>query len=489
MTRVDDAAGPPRRPPTRSRNPPGRPAPPLLARRPRLRPGRDGGRARGGPHRDRDAPARRRAGRVADAPLVPVARPRDDRDAGPRRRHQPHPARRARRPAVVERRPGQPPRPPQLLVALPHLPGTGRLGVEPARRGGRPQLDRHRTHPVDRPAPRRHGAGGRLRRRPRGARPPLRHDGPDRAVEPLPAGDVVDAHRRRAVGRPLRRPSHAARGGVRGVLLPADPHLVRHPGRRLRRRGAGRVRGAGHAPARRPPGPPPPARLVGARAGAGRGAVVAAAHRPGDRRPRQHVDRRRPLHGARRRARRARPRRRAVRRAPQPLAAARRAEGDRRIDRARPAVRPPVGGRRARHLAPRAAGGSAPVDPAPTARGDRTRPRPRAGLVDADPRVRVVLPDALGVEHHDADGDRHRVDGGLRRAGEGRRARARGAPRAGRDRRGPAGVDRLVRGRRPRRRADPGDLLVDRRRLHRGHHVGHRLGRGPRWTGETGGTS
>ena len=138
-------------------------------------------------------------------------------------------------------------------------------------------------------------------------------------------------------------------------------------------------------------------------------------------------------------------------------------------------------------LVPR--GDGPPVHPAAPARGDRPRPRLRPGLVDADPRVRVVLPDALGVEHHDAHGHRHRVDGGDGRAGEGRGTRARGARRPGRDRRGPARVDGLVRGRRPRRRADPGDLLVDPRGLHRGHHRRPSTRATPPAEGPTGGTS
>ena len=91
--------------------------------------------------------------------------------------------------------------PAQLLAARPDLPGARQLGVGPPGRRGRPERHGDRDDAVDRAPTRRDGAGRRLRRRPGRAGARLRHDGADRAVEPVHAGAVVDAHAGGAVGR------------------------------------------------------------------------------------------------------------------------------------------------------------------------------------------------------------------------------------------------------------------------------------------------
>ena len=181
----------------------------------------------------------------------------------------------------------------------------------------------------------------------------------------------------------VRRPPDAAGGGLRGVVLPADPHLLRGPGRRLRRRGPRGVRGARRPPPGRPPGPPTADGLVGGRPRARRGAVAAADHRPGHGRPREHVDRRRPLPRPRGRADRGRAWGRAVRGAPRPVALRLRRAGDQRLDGAGRPVRAPVGRGGGGDVAARAEGGHPPVCAAATARGDRRRTRARLRVVDA----------------------------------------------------------------------------------------------------------
>ena len=299
-------------------------------------------------HRHRHVAAVHRARRPAHAAVASPARPGDDRDAGPRHGHRPHAARRPRRPVGVRRPPGQPPRAAQLLDARPGVPGAGRVGVEPARRRGAAEHDRDRAHDLGRAATRRHRPRGDVRRRPRGARAPLRHHGADRALEPLPAGAVVDAGRRRGVVGPVRRPGHAARRRVRGVLLPADPRLLRHPRRRVRRR-PGRVpRRPRRAPARRPARARPPGPLDGPRGRPRRAVVDRPAGRAGHERPREHVDRRRPLRQCRGRSRRDPARHRALRGAPQPVAAARRPAGHTRGDGAGRGADRRLAGRRSR---------------------------------------------------------------------------------------------------------------------------------------------
>ena len=86
-------------------------------------------RRRAGRVRARRDPADRRRRGPALAPLVPDRRPRPDRAAGPRRRHRRLADDRAGRPPRHPHRPGQPPRPAQLLAPRPRLPAARHVGV------------------------------------------------------------------------------------------------------------------------------------------------------------------------------------------------------------------------------------------------------------------------------------------------------------------------------------------------------------------------